>query len=508
MKAAQVSMLPTRPIFRWGVKEWLDWVNRYLGNRSQFRNWHFWMIQGLVIVIAIMHSMVEAPGVLHGLGVLFFIPFFITTSLFLVPVVYAALTFGLTGAMRTALWATFLTIPNWIFWHQGLAKFECMFQLLIVNIVAFLVGRQVEREKGARRQTEATSIELRASRMKYRSLFESSPVAILVVNHAGNIIEVNPAACTLFGKDKTALEGVPFTSLFGQTDRLKLMSFSQDGRGQVETLTFRPGDGAELYLERTLAETSDGEGNLVSQVLLRDVTKEQERQAGLKAYAAYVMRAQEEERKRIARELHDETIQSLALLYRRLDSLQGDNESLPFPVIDALRESKGIAEEVMTELRDFTKSLRPPSLDDLGMVTSIRRLLADFIERAGITGKVKVVGEEQRLPPDTEVGMFRIAQEALRNIESHAKATRVAVTITFAKDSIRLEVVDNGMGFSLPSDSRDLIESRQLGLISMQERAELLNGKVEIKSSPGKGTRVLVSIPVVTNTAEVAEPRV
>jgi signal transduction histidine kinase len=224
----------------------------------------------------------------------------------------------------------------------------------------------------------------------------------------------------------------------------------------------------------------------------------------LKAYTAYVVRAQEEERQRMARELHDDTIQSLLLLCRRLDGLQGVGESPPTSTFDRLQEAREIAEEVVTGLRDFTKTLRPPILDDLGMVTSVRRLLTDLTERTKIKSQLRVAGEDRRLPPDTELGIFRIAQEALRNTERHAEATRIAVTLTFTKDEVRLEVIDNGVGFSRASVSNDFTASGHLGLISMQERAELLGGRLKIKSSPGNGTRVNASVPVADSLVDAA----
>ncbi|MDO8687800.1 MAG: sensor histidine kinase, partial [Dehalococcoidales bacterium] len=192
----------------------------------------------------------------------------------------------------------------------------------------------------------------------------------------------------------------------------------------------------------------------------------------------------------------DGTIQSLVLLCRRLDSMHDKGELLPSSVTDRLQEARVTAEEAVRELRDVTKALRPPILDDLGMVTSIRRLLDDFVERTGAKGQQKVVGQQRRLPSDTELGIFRIAQEALRNVERHAKATRVTVTITFAHQEVGLEVADNGVGFSVSSVLGDLITSGQHGLLSMRERAELLGGKFEIQSSFVEGTWVMVSIPV------------
>ncbi len=183
--------------------------------------------------------------------------------------------------------------------------------------------------------------------------------------------------------------------------------------------------------------------------------------------------------------------------------MQGVSESLPSSLSDSLKEARKTAEEVVGELRDFTKALRPPVLDDLGVVTSVRRLLADFTERSGIKGQLKVLGANRRLPSDTELGVFRIAQEALRNVERHAEATRATVTITFTKDEARLEVDDNGVGFSMASVSGDFTTSGKLGLLSMQERAELLGGKLEIQSSPGNGTRVTASVPVADTIPEI-----
>lgn len=216
----------------------------------------------------------------------------------------------------------------------------------------------------------------------------------------------------------------------------------------------------------------------------------------LGVYAAHVLHAQEEERQRVARELHDGTVQTLVLLCRRLDSVGGGSESLPPSVISELREARRTTEEVIQELRDFTKALRPPTLDDLGIVTSIRRLLTDFKEQTRIGCQLKVVGNERRFSPDKELGIFRIAQEALRNVERHAKATHVSVTLAFSEHTASLDVVDNGQGFSLPPVPGNFTAIGQGGLIGMHERARLLNGTLEIQSNPGNGTRVTASIPI------------
>ncbi len=216
----------------------------------------------------------------------------------------------------------------------------------------------------------------------------------------------------------------------------------------------------------------------------------------LKTYAAHVINAQEEERKRIARELHDETVQTLSLLCRRLDSLESSDEPLPSSVIEELRKSRKMSEGVVEGLRDFAKALRPPTLDDLGIVASIRRLLLELTERTGIKCQLKLLGEERRLPPDIMIGMFRIAQEALWNVGRHSKATDVLLTMTFAEYQARLDINDNGRGFNVPASLTVLSANGHLGLLGMQERAELLGGKLEIQSSPEKGTMISVTIPI------------
>jgi signal transduction histidine kinase len=255
-------------------------------------------------------------------------------------------------------------------------------------------------------------------------------------------------------------------------------------------------EGAGSYLEPTYTKVKDIQGNVITQIILRNVTEEHQRQEGLKAYTAYMLRAQEEERQHIARELHDETIQTLALLCRQLDSIDSRGGGLSSFCVEELAKARKMAEKAVGELRDFTRALRPPILDDLGAVASIRRLLVDFTDRTKVKGQFQIIGEEKRSSRDTEVGIYRIAQEALWNVEHHARATNVAVTIAFKETEIVLKVVDDGIGFDVPAVIGISSAASRLGLVGMQERAEIFGGKLEINSSPGKGTTIIVYIPI------------
>ena len=489
-QARSLAMALRSHLFWWKLRGWLKQArNRLYGYRPRFKERRFWVVQVLVFVLVVVHNIFEAVGGVGTLGALYFVPL----SLLLVPVMYAAVTFGFVGAVATALWAAVITIPNLILQHEGVERLWEIFQILIVVAMAFFVGQRVDQERSTRRQAEAVGDALGASEMKYRGLFESSPIAILVLDTNGTILNANPAAGALFAKATKTIKGMAVADLVGKENERKLLTPSQKDNWQEASLVLRPGDGSEVYLELTHTKISDSQSNIAIQVLLRDVTQEWHRQAGLRAYAAHILRAQEEERQRIARELHDETIQTLVLLCRRLDAVGGGSKVLPSTLKRELQEARKITEEAVRELRDFAKALRPTALDDLGVVTSIRRLLTDCTERTGVQAKLKLVGKELRLSRDIELGMFRIVQEALWNMERHSRATKVAVTITFGQYEVRVDIKDNGLGFDIPLN---LGTSGHLGLLGMRERAELLGGKWDIQSSPGKGAIATVSIPL------------
>jgi two-component system sensor histidine kinase DegS len=221
-------------------------------------------------------------------------------------------------------------------------------------------------------------------------------------------------------------------------------------------------------------------------------SEERLRAAGLRAYAANILRAQEEERQRIARDLHDQTIQELVLLCRQIDLVESAGDASPV-IVQGMSAARQAAEKVAADLRYFARTLRPPSLDDLGLVTAVRGSVADLIERAKIDGDLTVVGDERRLPGDVELTVFRITQEALRNVERHATASHVAVTFLFTERALRVDIIDDGNGFAM-SPSADFAAMGHLGLLGMRERANTIGGELAIQSRRGEGTRVRVVV--------------
>ena len=212
---------------------------------------------------------------------------------------------------------------------------------------------------------------------------------------------------------------------------------------------------------------------------------------------AKAIRAQEEERKRIARELHDQTGQSLNALVFGLKTAEAVLESGGENARQVVARLKGAAADAVRELQSTIYDLRPSVLDDLGLIPALRWFAESRMQANGVTVSLEVRGLERRLFTDLETTLFRIAQEALTNIVKYASATRVQIVLGFEPQGVTLEINDDGSGFDATQvfDARD-DSGRGLGLLGMRERAELLGGTLSIESKHGAGTRVRVEIPV------------
>ena len=208
--------------------------------------------------------------------------------------------------------------------------------------------------------------------------------------------------------------------------------------------------------------------------------------------------AQEEERRRIARELHDEATQSLAALAISLDDLAGTLPSREKDAKQRLSVLKDQAVATFSGIRDLALELRPSSLDDIGLSAATEWFAKGYLERRGIDVTVTTVGRPRTLPSYTETMLFRIAQECLINIAHHAEARKVKVQFAYNPGSLSLRVEDDGKGFDVASALGAGTSQKNLGLHGMRERASLLGGDLTIDSAPNHGTTIIVQIPVGT----------
>jgi two-component system sensor histidine kinase UhpB len=212
----------------------------------------------------------------------------------------------------------------------------------------------------------------------------------------------------------------------------------------------------------------------------------------LRDVAVRALTAAEEERKRIARELHDETAQMLAALLIRVRIVR--NSPDPEALDALLEEMRGEIGESLEGIRRFARGLRPPALDELGLGPAIESHARHLTESVGIAIRVDADPLEEVLTPEAELALYRIVQEALSNVVRHAGATHASVRVSRAPGAVAVEVDDDGRGFDVAGVMAG--ERKGLGLFGMQERAAYLGGRVEIRSRPGAGTRVRAEVPV------------
>jgi two-component system sensor histidine kinase UhpB len=218
--------------------------------------------------------------------------------------------------------------------------------------------------------------------------------------------------------------------------------------------------------------------------LLRRIEEERRRSGRL------VLRAQEEERRRLARDLHDEVNQALTAILLRLQAL---SEEAPPELADEIAELKTLVNQAMEELLRLARTLRPASLDDMGLIAAIEGQIARFSEQTGIQAVVHHEGAPESITEDQQTVIYRVVQEALSNTAQHSGATFVAFELRiFPSHGVELRVRDNGVGFDAGAGSPS---DEGIGLSGMAERARLVGGELTVTSSPGSGTRVRLYIP-------------
>ncbi len=216
-------------------------------------------------------------------------------------------------------------------------------------------------------------------------------------------------------------------------------------------------------------------------------------QQNLRGYLGAVTAGQEEERRRLARDLHDDTIQSLIALNQRIQLVQlsAQDESTG----EQLAEMQQMTGQTIADLRRLTRDLRPIYLEDLGLVTALSMLARDTSQALGIPVDFQISGVECRMAPEVELAFYRIGQEGLNNVARHAGAAYAGLYLLFAEDNTTLTIRDDGCGFEVPESPAEMAGSGHFGLLGIQERAEIIGARLLIESEPGEGTRLNISLP-------------
>lgn len=329
----------------------------------------------------------------------------------------------------------------------------------------------------------------------YRAIFESAPDAVVVVDTDGEIQAVNEAAETLFGYARAELVGRPVEVLVPEPYREHHTAYRREYTDEPHPrpmglgldLLARHKDGTQIPVEISLNHLPRAAENLVI-ATIRDVTQRKR----LREFGAASLRASEEERQRIARELHDDTAQRLATLLVRLRILErsGDDSDWRTMVGNVRDELKECAEGV----RRIARGLRPPELEDAGVVAALRSHVRTVSESAGVRIDFESDPVDPVLSADTKLVLYRVVQEAISNAVRHSGADEVSIRVRRNRSRVEAVVEDDGTGFD--PDRVKAGDSSGLGLIGMQERAAMAGGGLEVRSRPGEGTRVRVRLPM------------
>lgn len=477
---------------------------------------HFWAIATLVTLLATSYYWEEIfgsqwlPSVTSMLSTEYVHD--LHRSLFLIPMIYAATVFHLRGAVVMSMLTIIIILPRSIALsphHDSVLRtaiFVAVAGMAVVILGIERVRRQeLDEEVIDRRHTEErlkqAQVVLSESETRYRALFDNATDAILAHDLNGNIIMANQSMANLNGYTAEELVDMNISQMLSESSFTATMDkqrtnarYPRAPNNQRYELHIITKDGTEKPIEVMTSLIPSEEHHPIVQVIARDITEQRRIQENLRTYASLVTQAQEEERKRISRELHDETIQSLARLGLDVDSLISTSSKLPQSIPESLEKLRSRIDETLKGVRYFSQNLRPPMLEDLGLLDALQWMANDISSHNDIDISIQVLGMPRRIISEKELSLFRIVQEALSNIQQHSQATNVVIQAKFDSQNVKLIITDNGQGFEIPGEVGDFASIGKLGLMGMQERAALIDATFDLRSELGTGTTVTVSL--------------
>ncbi len=342
---------------------------------------------------------------------------------------------------------------------------------------------------------------LRESEEKYRKSFENDSDAVMIFDtETLQFEDANRATLNLYGYSKDEFLALTVEDISNEKEKTraavqKVLENNPEFT-RIPIRYFRKKDGSVFPGEISTATfISNGRNKIIGAV--RDITDRKRAEEKIHSLTHELIKAQETERLKIARYLHDQVAQDLSTLKIRCDTLFDRQPPVPVKMKQKVSEMSDILQGSITAVRDLSYDLRPPGMDHLGLARTIFQYCEEFSNSQGLNLDFHAAGiGELRLAYDIEINLYRLVQEALNNVRQHAQASSVTVRLVASYPNIILRIEDNGLGFDVEGRVIRAASEKRMGLDSMKERVGLLNGNLKIQSRLGEGTKIIIEVPI------------
>jgi len=337
---------------------------------------------------------------------------------------------------------------------------------------------------------------LRKSEEKARALLNATTDAVVLLDHQGVILDINDTYAQQFHKSKEEMIGVCIWDLFSSevigSRKANVKKVFESGKPILKVEEWEG-----IWNDTIIYPVCDSRGDVTRvAIFAHDITDRKGAEEHVRNLTQQLLKAQESERQRIARDLHDNVAHDLSLLKISCDTLFDDHPQAPVEIRQKAPELSKMIQGSITAVRDMAYDLRPPGLDQLGIVHTVYQYCDEFAEKNGISIDFFSAGlDHLKIHFDTEINLYRLIQEALWNIKRHADASHVTIRLVASFPKIILRIEDNGKGFDVKDRLVAALNEKRMGLRSMEERVSLLEGKMTIQSRPMEGTKIFIEVP-------------